>query len=87
MRDAWEQMDLQPIEIVDAGNPIVHFGQAHFRARSGVEFDFRFGAVFWTEQGQIVRELHFSDWDEALRAADIPMAAVGSDRPRVTTAP
>ena len=75
MRDAWEQMEVRPFEIVDAGNPIVSIGQVQLRARgSGVEFDYRFGAVFSTEQGLIVRELHFSDWDEALRAAGIPQA-------------
>ena len=75
MRDAWEQMEVRPLEIVDAGNPIVSLGHAHLRARgSGVEFDYPFGAVFWTEQGLIVRELHFSDWDEALRAASITQA-------------
>jgi ketosteroid isomerase-like protein len=88
MRDAWEQMEMRPLEIVDAGNPIVSLGQAHFRARgSGIEFDYRFGAVFWTERGLIVRELHFADWDEALRAADITTAAVGSGPPRVMSAP
>jgi hypothetical protein len=73
MRDAWEEMKVMPLEIFDAGNPIVSLGYAHLRARgSGAEVDYRFGAVFWTERGLIVRELHFSDWDEALRAAGIP---------------
>lgn len=88
MHDAWEQMEVRPFEIVDAGNPFVSLGQVHLRARgSGIEFDYRFGAVFWTEQGLIVREVHFSDWDEALRAAGITTAAMGSGRPQVTTAP
>ena len=72
MRDAWERMEVRPLEIVDAGNPIVSLGHAHLRARgSGVEFDYQLGAVFWSEQGLIVRELHFSDWNEALRVAGI----------------
>jgi hypothetical protein len=79
MGDAWEHMEMRPLEIVDAGNPIVGLGHVHLRARgSGVEFDYRFGAVFWTERGLIVRELHFSDWDEALSVAGIVPAHAGS---------
>jgi hypothetical protein len=72
MRDAWEQIKVRPLEIVDAGNPIVTLGRVHLRARgSGIEFDYLLGSVFWSEQGLIVRELSFSDWDEALRVAGI----------------
>jgi hypothetical protein len=72
MRDAWEHMEVRPLEIVDAGDQIVSLGQAHLRARgSGVELESRFAAVFWIEKGLIAREIHFADWDEALRAAGI----------------
>jgi len=86
MRDAWEQQEVRPLEIVDAGNPVVSLGHLRLRARaSGIEFDYRFGAVFWHEQGLIVRELHFTDWDEALRAAGIPAVGLESGRDRVTS--
>jgi hypothetical protein len=46
------------------------------RARgSGIEFDSRFGFVLWVEHGLIVCERDFSDLDEALRVAGIPVAA------------
>ena len=86
MRDAWDQQEVRPLEIVDAGNPVVSLGHIQLRARgSGIEFDYRFGAVFWHEQGLIVRELHFTDWDEALRAAGIPAVGFESGRDRVTS--
>jgi hypothetical protein len=74
-------MDITPLEILDAGNPVVLLGHAHLRARgSGIEFDTALGSVFWMKRGLIVRNLDFADWDEALRAAGIPTAAVASRR-------
>jgi ketosteroid isomerase-like protein len=72
MRDAWERMDVTPLAIVDAGNTFVTLSEARLRARSGIEFDYRMGSAFWIERGLIVDERHFTDWDEALRAAGIP---------------
>jgi ketosteroid isomerase-like protein len=81
VREAFERMDITPLEIVDAGNPVVLLGHAHLRARgSGIEFDTALGSVFWIERGLIVRNLDFADWDEALRAAGIPTAAMASRR-------
>ena len=82
VREAWERMDTIPQEIVDAGNPFVFLGHIRLRARgSGIEFDTPFGQVVWIERGLIVRESGFADWDEPLRAAGIPTAAVGPPRP------
>jgi ketosteroid isomerase-like protein len=88
MREAWERIDAVPIEIVDAGNPVVVLGHFRLRARgSGIELDTPLGVIFWVERGLTVRQTTFADWDVALRAAGIPTAAVDSGRPRVTTAP
>jgi ketosteroid isomerase-like protein len=76
MRDAWDRMDVRPLEIVDAGNPFIVLGHFRLRARgSGIEFDTPVGQVLWVERGLIVRD-HFNNWDEALRVAGIPAAAV-----------
>jgi ketosteroid isomerase-like protein len=78
LHEAWDRMDLIPQEIVDAGDRTVFLGHFHLRARgSGIEFDTPIGSVLWAERGLIVRERDFGDWDEALRAAGIPTAAVG----------
>jgi ketosteroid isomerase-like protein len=69
--DAWGRMELTSLEIVSAGNPVVALGRLHQRAReSGVELDSIYGSVYWTERGLIVRELHFTDRDETIRAAE-----------------
>jgi ketosteroid isomerase-like protein len=69
--DAWDRMDLTSLEIVSAGNPVVVLGQLHHRAReSGVELDSPYGSVYWTVRGLIVRESHFIDRDETVRAAE-----------------
>jgi ketosteroid isomerase-like protein len=72
MRDAWERMDVMPVVMFDAGNTLVTLSDGRLRARSGIEFDYRLGTAVWIERGLIVRERHFADWDEALRAAGIP---------------
>jgi ketosteroid isomerase-like protein len=88
LREAWEFLDHTPLEIVDAGHVLAFLCQIRLRARvSGIELDTRLGQVFWIERGLIVRERDFSDWDEALRVAGIPTAAVagitrGSSRSR-----
>ena len=78
LREAWEFLDHTPLEIVDAGYLLAFLCQIRLRARvSGIELDTRLGQVFWIERGLIVRESGFADWDEPLRAAGIPTAAVG----------
>ena len=70
--EAWERMELTSLEIVDAGNPVVVLGRVHQRAReSGIELDSPYGSIYWTERGLIVRESHFVDFDETLRAAGV----------------
>jgi ketosteroid isomerase-like protein len=72
MREAWDWLENMPLEIVDAGDPIVFVNRIRLRARgSGVEFDYRAGLVVWRERGLVVRERDFLDADEALRAAEI----------------
>lgn len=71
--EAWERMEYTPIEIVDAGDPIVVLGHLQLRGgRSGVELDSRIGGVYWVKRGLIARERQFTDWDDALRSAGIP---------------
>ena len=68
--EAWERMEMTSLEIVEAANPVVVLGRVHQRARkSGIELDSPYGSVYWTERGLIVRESHFVDLDETLRAA------------------
>jgi ketosteroid isomerase-like protein len=74
-REAWERMELTSLEVAYAGNPVVVLGHLHLRAReSGIELDSPYGSVYWIERGLIVRESHFVDLDEALRAAGIQTA-------------
>ena len=75
LRESWEQMDITPLEIVDAGERFVILGHVHIRGRgSGAEWDSEIGVAYWLEQGLVVRQCPFFDWDEALRAAGIPAA-------------
>jgi ketosteroid isomerase-like protein len=68
--EAWEQMRMTPLEILDAGDRVVVLGRWHTRGRgSGVEQDSRVGQAFWIERGLVVRDCLFLDWHEALVAA------------------
>jgi ketosteroid isomerase-like protein len=78
LREAWEILDHTPLEIVDAGNAVAFLCKIRLRARtSGIELDSRLGQVFWVEQGLIVRERDFSDWDDALREIGVSETAAG----------
>jgi ketosteroid isomerase-like protein len=73
LREAWERVDITPVQTVDAGDRIVILGHAHTRARrSGVELESPSGQVLWFEGGLIARERWFFNWDAALRAAGVP---------------
>jgi ketosteroid isomerase-like protein len=75
MRDAWEWIENQPLEVLDAGDVLVFRNKIRLRAvGSGIEFDSTYAFVMWIEEGLIVRESDFSDWDEALRTAGISPA-------------
>jgi hypothetical protein len=81
-RDAWEHMNVTPLEILDAGDRLVILGHLHVRARgSGVELDSPVAESAWFERGLMVRECRFLDWEAALRAADIPTTVLGGARP------
>jgi hypothetical protein len=76
MREAWEWTENTPLEIVDAGNPIVFINRIRLRAHgSGLEFDFRAGLVLWMDRrGLVARERDFLTADEAFEAAGIDPA-------------
>jgi hypothetical protein len=75
MRDAWEWIENQPLEVLDAGDVLVFRNQVRLRALgSGIEFDSIYAFVMWVERGLIVCESDFSGWDEALSTAGISAA-------------
>jgi ketosteroid isomerase-like protein len=72
VREAFERIELAPLEIVDTGDRVVLLSRAYLRARSGVELDTDLGSVYWIERGLVLRNRDFADWEEALREAGIP---------------
>jgi ketosteroid isomerase-like protein len=88
MREAWETIDVTPLEILDAGDVTVVLARTHLRARgSGVEFDEPLGLTYrWSSGGLIRHQRDFLDWDRALSSAGIDAAAVsGPSRQQVTS--
>ena len=77
MREAWEWLENRPLEVIDAGDPVVFVNRIRLRAKgSGVEFEYRSGLVIWMEHGLVVRERDFLDAEDALRALGIGGDAV-----------
>ena len=86
LRDAWEQMAITPLEILDAGDRAVVLGRVHIRARaSGVEWDSEIGVAYRLKRGLVARESPRFDWNEALRAAGIPPEAAETPRSHATS--
>jgi hypothetical protein len=76
--EVWQQIEIIPQELVDAGDVLVFLGGYRMRARgSGIEFDFPIGSVLWLERGLIVREHDFGSWEEALRVAGVAASTEG----------
>ena len=89
MREAWELIDVTPLDLIDSGDVAVVLARTHLRARgSGVEFDTPVGFAYWWADGLIVRQRDFLDWDKALNVAGIGTGAVpGARRQEVISPP
>lgn len=69
---AWEQMDIDLEELVDAGDDVVAVIRVAGRGRvSGIEMEYRPAGVWTIRDGRIVRVVWFVDRGEALEAAGI----------------
>jgi ketosteroid isomerase-like protein len=70
---AWEIVDYEHEELIDAGDQVVHFIQQRIRGRtSGIEFTFRPYAQVWTlRAGKITAMKAYADRAEALEAAGL----------------
>lgn len=81
LREAWEEIETTPLEIIDGGDRVVVAGRLRTYARgSGVELDSALGQALWSERGRVVRESWFLERDPALRAAHIRVTGTGGDR-------
>jgi ketosteroid isomerase-like protein len=70
---AWETVDYEHEELIDAGDQVVHFIRQRIRGRtSGIEFTFRPYAQVWTlRDGKITAMKTYADRALALEAAGL----------------
>lgn len=69
---AWEQMDIDVEELIDAGDDVVAVIRVAGRGRvSGIEIEYRPAGVWTIRDGRIVRVVWFADRDAALEAAGV----------------
>jgi uncharacterized protein len=69
---AWEQMDIDLEELIEAGDDVVAVIRVAGRGRvSGIEMEYRPAGVWTIRDGRIVRVVWFVDRDDALEAAGI----------------
>jgi hypothetical protein len=77
IRESWEQIEMTPHAILDAGDRFVVLGRFHIRGRgSGVDLESPCCQALWFERGLVVRDCQFQDCEAALRAACIPTDAL-----------
>ncbi len=70
--EAWEQMDYEIDELVDAGDQVVSVVNNRRRGRmSGVEVALQMPGVWTVRDGKIVRAAFFTTGEEALVAAGV----------------
>jgi len=67
---AWERMDLECVELIDAGaDQVVSVLRVHGWGRlSGIEVEYRPAGIWTLRDGQVVRVVWFANRDEALAA-------------------
>jgi ketosteroid isomerase-like protein len=66
IRDAWEEMRVDPGEYIDAGDSVVFFGRFYARRRGGdLEVSDAGTCVFTVKEGKVARFALFRNWDDA----------------------
>jgi ketosteroid isomerase-like protein len=69
---AWEQMDIEVEELIDAGDKVVAVIRVTGRGRvSGIEIEYSPAGVWTIRDGRIVRVVWFVARDDALEAAGV----------------
>ena len=69
---AWERMDIDVEELIDAGDKVVAVIRATGRGRvSGIEIEYSPAGVWTIRDGRIVRVVWFAARDDALEAAGV----------------
>jgi ketosteroid isomerase-like protein len=66
---AWEQLDLECTELIDAGEEVVSVLSVRGRGKaSGIEVSYEPAGIWTIRRGQVVRVVWFATRDEALAA-------------------
>jgi ketosteroid isomerase-like protein len=69
---AWERMDLNCEELIDAGEQVIAVLSVRGRGRvSGIELEYHPAGVWTVREGKIVRVVWFPTRDEALEAVNV----------------
>ncbi|HVS28432.1 MAG TPA: nuclear transport factor 2 family protein [Solirubrobacteraceae bacterium] len=76
VRDAYDDVRVEPTEFIDAGEDVVVLATIHAEGRaSGLAVDWQHGYVWTVEGGKAVRFRWFNAPGEALEAAGLPPRA------------
>ena len=70
-REAWEEIGVVPVEVLDFGDCALTYGRGRVQAR-GLDIDFEYDvySVVWWQRGLVVRHRDFTDREEALRVIE-----------------
>jgi ketosteroid isomerase-like protein len=72
IRDAYDDVRIEPLEYVEAADDVVVVARVTGRGRgSGLEIDWRQGYIWTVRDGQAVRFRWFTHPEQALRAAGV----------------
>ena len=67
----WESIEMNPEEIIEAGDDVLVFVHARLRGRGGIEVEVRGPHVQTWREGRLVRYRLFQERDEALAAVGL----------------
>lgn len=73
IRDAYDDVRIEPLEYIDAGDDVLVIARVMGRGKgSGVEMDWRQGYIWTVRDGRAVRFRWFNDPEQARAAAGVP---------------
>ena len=70
-REAWEEISVVPLEVLDFGDCALTYGRGRVQARGlDIEFEYEVYSVVWWQRGLVVRHRDFTEREDALRAIE-----------------
>ena len=69
--EAFEELSYEPVELIDLGERVLAHVRVSGTGREGIRAELKFGQLWTFKGGKAVRVANYTDWDDAVEAAEL----------------